>query len=584
MMDLRKAASLLDGDVSGKQIVCPGPNHSRKDRSLSVRFDASAPGGFVVNSSAGDDPIECRDYVCNRLGLEPFKAGAAKKKLLLRKTRFAFCDPATGEIRYHKERKEYDDGSKSIWFEPKGRGGSPPLLYGAERLADLSEGQTVFVVEGEKQVDRLRQLGFVAVSADSGHSSPWRQEYAELLRGLHVILWPDSDAPGEKYIENAVACIKDTAASIKVVRPLGLPNGSKGLDVCDWRGDSQALVRLIETAEPYAPLAAVTAIRFKELAAFCGEYVPLAYAIEPIIRASSLYTLTARTGHGKTAFLVIVSLAIGTGRADVLELEITRGRVAFLTFENPDDVRMRFMIAAYALNIVLDEIGSGIVILDSRAKPEEVLADLAALAEAEPFTLIIVDTFAAFFDGDDTNDATQGGEFMRRIRPLTKLKGNLAVLVAAHPIKNAPEDNLLPYGSSAILNEVDGTTTGLVSLHWQGKLRGLDFEPINFRFENVSSPDVLDAKGRQILLPVMRPCDAQTAGQRETAEANLDLALLNAMIANPNGTQTDRTTAIGRTKGPTNHRLQKLKKLKLVEEWVGKWRLTEKGKKAVNTA
>src|SRR5262245_62015671 len=32
-------------------------------------------------------------------------------------------------------------------------------------------------------------------------------------------------------------------------------------------------------------------------------------------------------------------------------------------------------------------------------------------------------------------------------------------LVAAHPIKNAPEDNLLPYGSDAILNEVDGNLT-----------------------------------------------------------------------------------------------------------------------------
>src|SRR5262245_32351691 len=129
MMDLRKAASLLDGDVSGKQIVCPGPSHSHKDRSLSVRFDATAPDGFVVKSFADDDPIACRDYVRGRLGLEPFKPRAAKREL--RKMRFAFCDPATGEIRYHKERKEYDDGSKSIWFEPKGRGGSSPLLYGA---------------------------------------------------------------------------------------------------------------------------------------------------------------------------------------------------------------------------------------------------------------------------------------------------------------------------------------------------------------------------------------------------------------------------------------------------------------------
>src|SRR5262249_5588788 len=143
MMDIRKAARLLDGDVSGKQIVCPGPNHSSQDRSLSVRFDASAPGGFVVNSFAGDDPIECRDYVRNRLGLEPVKPKATKKEL--RTMRFAFCDPTTGEIRYHKGRKEYDDGSKDLWFEPKHRGGSAPLLYGAERLADLTEGQTVIV-------------------------------------------------------------------------------------------------------------------------------------------------------------------------------------------------------------------------------------------------------------------------------------------------------------------------------------------------------------------------------------------------------------------------------------------------------
>jgi hypothetical protein len=46
---------------------------------------------------------------------------------------------------------------------------------------------------------------------------------------------------------------------------------------------------------------------------------------------------------------------------------------------------------------------------------------------------------AAFFDGSDTNDATQGGEFMRRLRPLTKIGGLPTVVVAAHPIKNAPE-------------------------------------------------------------------------------------------------------------------------------------------------
>jgi hypothetical protein len=328
-------------------------------------------------------------------------------------------------------------------------------------------------------------------------------------------------------------------------------------------------------------------VEFKTLADFCREYVPLAYAIEPLLRTSSLYSLTVRTGHGKTAFLIVAALAIATGRQDILGLEVARGRVAFLTFENPDDVRMRFMIAAYLLNIDLDEIATDIVILDIRIKPEEVLAKIKTLAGAEPFTLVIIDTFAAFFDGNDTNDATQGGEFMRRLRPLTKIGGLPTVLVAAHPIKNAPEDNLLPYGSGAILNEVDGNltlwkqpATGFVCLHWQGKLRGRDFEPVPFRFEEASSPDLLDAKGRQFMLPTLRPISPEVAEQRDKAEANLDLALLRAIAADPDGTQAEWAKAIGRAKSSVNAKLQKLKQLKLVEESLsGKWRLTSKGSK-----
>src|SRR6202021_1704020 len=51
----QKIARLLDGDVSGSQVVAPGPGHSRKDRSLSVRLSPSAPDGFIVFSHADDD-------------------------------------------------------------------------------------------------------------------------------------------------------------------------------------------------------------------------------------------------------------------------------------------------------------------------------------------------------------------------------------------------------------------------------------------------------------------------------------------------------------------------------------------------
>ena len=69
MMDLRSAARALGGEVVGRGIVCPGPHHSRRDRSLSILFDAKAPSGFTLHSHAGDDFGACRDYVRDRLGM-----------------------------------------------------------------------------------------------------------------------------------------------------------------------------------------------------------------------------------------------------------------------------------------------------------------------------------------------------------------------------------------------------------------------------------------------------------------------------------------------------------------------------------
>jgi len=67
---LRAYANLLGGEVVGSgTIIAPGPHHSGKDRSLSVRFSPTAPGGFLTHSFACDDWRECRDYVSTKLGL-----------------------------------------------------------------------------------------------------------------------------------------------------------------------------------------------------------------------------------------------------------------------------------------------------------------------------------------------------------------------------------------------------------------------------------------------------------------------------------------------------------------------------------
>jgi putative DNA primase/helicase len=69
---LRSWAAALGGAISGASISCPGPGHSRKDRSLSVTPSIAAPAGFLVFSHAGDDPISCLDYVRAQLGIPAF--------------------------------------------------------------------------------------------------------------------------------------------------------------------------------------------------------------------------------------------------------------------------------------------------------------------------------------------------------------------------------------------------------------------------------------------------------------------------------------------------------------------------------
>ena len=71
MSTLRSMATALGGDVMKSTkgvpyILCPGPGHSPRDRSLSVTPSSSAPDGFVANSFANDDWRVCRDHVLKR--------------------------------------------------------------------------------------------------------------------------------------------------------------------------------------------------------------------------------------------------------------------------------------------------------------------------------------------------------------------------------------------------------------------------------------------------------------------------------------------------------------------------------------
>ena len=66
------------------------------------------------------------------------------------------------------------------------------------KLPELIEGigaaHPVFIVEGERDVLTLNELGIVATT-NPGGAGQWRPEFSENLRGADVILVPDNDEP-----------------------------------------------------------------------------------------------------------------------------------------------------------------------------------------------------------------------------------------------------------------------------------------------------------------------------------------------------------------------------------------------------
>ena len=94
--------------------------------------------------------------------------------------------------------------------------GTRRVLYRLPELLAAGPADPVFVVEGEKDVDRLRGLGLVATCNAAG-AGKWRPEYAEALRGRRVVVLPDADDPGRAHAEAVAHSLHGVAASVKVV-------------------------------------------------------------------------------------------------------------------------------------------------------------------------------------------------------------------------------------------------------------------------------------------------------------------------------------------------------------------------------
>jgi putative DNA primase/helicase len=118
--------------------------------------------------------------------------------------------------------------------------GPHQVLY---HLSEVLEASIVFVVEGERDAETLREHGFVATTNAGGAKAPWCPGFTESLREREVILIPDNDEPGRARVLTIARALLGKAARLIV---LELEDGK---DITDWfvRGHSETeLIALVE--------------------------------------------------------------------------------------------------------------------------------------------------------------------------------------------------------------------------------------------------------------------------------------------------------------------------------------------------
>ena len=193
-------------------------------------------------------------------------------------------------------------------------------------------------------------------------------------------------------------------------------------------------------------------------AAFVASFEAPEYTVAGILQRRFIYSFTGQTGGGKTAIMLTLAAHVALGRNISPQHEVEKGRVLYLAGENPVDVQMRWIAMAQQFDFDPDD--ADVWFIPGAFRISEVRDYLEAEVEAiDGVSLVLVDTSAAYFEGEDENNNQQAGAHARLLRGLTDLPGGPCVVVATHPPKSASDSNLQPRGGGAFIAEMDGNLT-----------------------------------------------------------------------------------------------------------------------------
>ena len=415
---------------------CPvheADGHGHKP-SLSVARGDQVPVVMTCHAGCGHAAILAALGIEHATRKATGKAGAGQRRIV---ATYPYVD-ADGKRLFEKVRYEpkdfrirHRDGGAEVWRIP--RGIELPLYRLPAVKAAIASGEPVYLVEGEKDADRLAAAGLCATTnydgAAAGHQKPkWRDSYTAALAGADVVLIPDNDEPGQAHMRHVATALAGKVAEVRWLDLPGLP--AKG-DVSDWLNaghtvdELKALAKSAEHAEHSAELDD----EFMPIADFIASPPDNSYLVKGVLPASGLGQVFGCSHVGKSFVLIDLACHVALGW-DWHGFKVKKAPVLYIAAEGVAGLKLRFRAwfqdhgVAPPPNLRIRTVPADLSAEDATAAIAERMARLP-----ERPGLVLVDTFATNFGRGSENDAE---DMNAAIAGLRTLKGDGLILTAHH--------------------------------------------------------------------------------------------------------------------------------------------------------
>ena len=315
-----------------------------------------------------------------------------------------------------------DSSKKNGWtYSTKGIRWLPYRLQ--ELREDIAAGLPIFIVEGEKKVDMLRELG-VAATCNHGGAGKFPEELVDHFAGAEVIILPDNDQAGKDHAGLIARRLDGTAKRVTMLEIPGLPEKG-GVD--DWLpngGSAEELYDLVaDMSKPVeaAPFVSrFAAVEWRDLDAPGPRHE---YLIKDTLTRHEMSMLLGESQSGKSFLAIDIAMAVARGE-DWFGHRVKRGGVIYQAGESASGVR-RKRLPAYRIGKDLYEKDLPFVLLQgpldlySSDDPTEAFIDECRywgrrFGEAAPLELIVIDTFNRATPGANENDGRDMGMVLAR--------------------------------------------------------------------------------------------------------------------------------------------------------------------------